>query len=75
MNGNQVESVEMLETRVLGRFEFVVPALKETFEYRVVTPSLASNWHKVNPYDPPALRSAKWTITPPAYTKLDAFER
>jgi len=44
VNGDQVESVEMLETRVLGRFEFVVPALKDTFEYRVVTPSLASKW-------------------------------
>jgi len=74
VNGDQVESVEMLETRVLGRFEFVVPALKDTFEYRVVTPSLVSSWHKVNPYDPPALRSAKWTIIPPGYTKLDAFE-
>jgi len=73
-NGVEVESVEMLETRILGRFEFVVPALKDTFEYRVVTPSLITAWHKVNPYDPPALRTAKWKISPPAYTKLDPFE-
>ncbi len=72
MNGDGIESVEMLETRVLGRFEFVVPALKNTFEYRVITPSLVTAWHMVNPYDPPALRSANWQITPPSYTKIEA---
>ncbi len=72
-DGGEVESVEMLETRVLGRFEFVVPALKNTFDYRVVTPSLMTSWHAVNPYDPPALRSARWLITPPSYTKIGAF--
>ena len=28
----------------------------------------------VNPYDPPALRSAKWMILPPSYLKMDEFE-
>ena len=37
------------ETPVLGRFEFVVPALKDAFEYRVVTPSLVTDWYMVNP--------------------------
>ena len=30
VSGDQLESVEMLETRVLGRFEFVVPVFKDT---------------------------------------------
>lgn len=68
-----IESIDMLETPVIGRFEFVVPALKEVFEYRVVTPSLATEWHKVSPYDPPALRSANWEIHPPNYLKMDSF--
>ena len=73
-DGDKIESIDMLETPVLGRFEFVVPALKDVFEYRVVTPSLVTDWHMVNPYDPPALRSAKWKILPPSYLKMEEFE-
>ena len=72
--GDRIESIDMLETPVLGRFEFVVPALKDAFEYRVVTPSLVTDWYMVNPYDPPALRSAKWKILPPSYLKMEEFE-
>ena len=60
--------------RFLGRFEFVVPALKDVFEYRVVTPSLVTDWYMVSPYDPPSLRSAKWKILPPSYLKMEEFE-
>ena len=73
-DGDKIESIDMLETPVLGRFEFVVPALKDVFEYRVVTPSLVTDWYMVNPYDPPALRSAKWKILPPSYLKMEEFE-
>ena len=46
LDGSEIVAIDMLETPVLGRFEFVVPALKDVFEYRVVTPSLKSVWHK-----------------------------
>ena len=74
VSGEETESVEMLETSVIGRFEYVVPAIGEIFEYRIVTPSLVSGWHNVIPYDPPALKSALWNIAPPAYLKMDSFE-
>ena len=74
LDGSEIVAIDMLETPVLGRFEFVVPALKDVFEYRVVTPSLKSVWHKVSPYDPPSMRTAKWKIYPPDYLKMDAFE-
>ena len=69
-----IESVEMLDTPVIGRFEFVVPSLREKFHYRVVTPSLMSEWHSISPYDPPSLKSAIWSLSPPAYTNLPDFE-
>ena len=72
--GEETESIDMLETSVIGRFEYVVPAIRETFEYRVVTPSLVTEWHRVIPYDPPALKSALWKIIPPAYLKMESFE-
>ena len=74
VTGEETETVDMLETSVIGRFEYVVPAIGEIFKYRVVTPSLVSEWHNVIPYDPPALKSALWDITPPAYLKMDSFE-
>lgn len=69
---DKTETIEMLETPVIGRFEFVVPALKENFRYRVRTPSLSSDWHTIKPYDPPALKLARWKITPPAYLKMES---
>ena len=72
--GEETESIDMLETSVIGRFEYVVPAIREIFEYRVVTPSLVTEWHRVIPYDPPALKSALWKIIPPAYLKMESFE-
>ena len=72
-NGN-VERLEMLSTPTLGRFEFVASSLQEPFEYRVLTPTLESGWETLSPFDPPALVQAKWTVSPPAYLKMDPFE-
>ena len=58
----------------LGRFEFVASSLQEPFEYRVLTPTLESGWETLSPFDPPALVQAKWTVSPPAYLKMDPFE-
>jgi hypothetical protein len=65
--------VEMLETPVIGRFEFVVPALKEPFKYRVKTPSINTAWHTIIPYDPPSLKVANWKVYPPSYLKMEPF--
>lgn len=69
-NGN-VESLEMLRTPVMGRFEFVVPSLQQDFSYRVITPSLESEWQLLQAYDPPSISSFNWEITPPSYLKAE----
>ena len=68
-----VTRIEMLNTSIMGRFEFVVPALQQPFTYRISTPSLISDWFELKPFDPPALQSAKWKVIPPAYTDELAF--
>ena len=68
LENNEITRLEMLSTSTLGRFEFVVPALQESFSYRVATPSLVSAWYELKPFDPPALHSAMWKINPPDYT-------
>lgn len=70
----QIEKLEMLSTSVLGRFEFVVPSLQNNFSYRVITPSLESEWQLLQAYDPPAIRIAKWEIIPPEYLKLPQID-
>ena len=65
---SKVEKLEMLTTPVLGRFEFVVPSLQDKFTYRIVTPSLESDWQTLSAYDPPSIKSVGWVITPPDYT-------
>ena len=70
---NRDNVIEMLETPIIGRFEFVVPAIKEIFKYRVITPSLNTDWHSITPYDPPALKIAQWKVTPPSYLKTEPF--
>ena len=67
----KIEKIEMLATPVLGGFEFVVPSLQDTFSYRVVTPSLKSDWQTLQAYDPPSVQSVNWNITPPPYLKMD----
>ena len=68
-----ITRMEMLTTPILGRFEFIVPALQEVFAYRVVTSSLEGEWNQLSPYDPPALKSVSWTVDPPHYTGLESF--
>jgi hypothetical protein len=70
----KIERIGMVSTPTLGRFEFVASSLQEPFEYRVVTPTLESEWQRLSPYDPPALVQAKWTVSPPSYLKMDSFE-
>jgi hypothetical protein len=67
----EVQRLEMLSTPIMGRFEFVVPSLQEDFNYRVITPSLESEWQKLQAYDPPSITKIKWEINPPAYLKMD----
>ena len=66
-----IESLEMLRTPIMGRFEFVVPSLQSDFSYRVVTPSLESEWQLLEAYDPPSISTFNWEITPPDYLKME----
>ena len=67
------ESMDMISTPTLGRFETVVPPLLDSFRYRVVTPTLESDWEVLEPYDPPSLVHAKWVAEPPAYLKMETI--
>ena len=66
--------MDMLTTPIMGRFEFVVPALQQDFKYRVSTPSLEGEWNRLAPYDPPSLTSVKWSVQPPSYLRQDTIE-
>ena len=72
--GGETTNLEMLSTSTLGRFEFIVPSLTETFIYRILTPSLTSEWNQLQPYDPPSIKELVWEIVPPAYTKQETFQ-
>ena len=45
--------------------------VEQPVEYRVVTPSLESEWYNIVPFDPPVLEFATRNFIPPAYMKLD----
>ncbi len=70
----RMKRLEMLATPVMGRFEFVVPSLQKDFIYRVVTPSLVSDWQKLQAYDPPSVSEVNWKIIPPDYLKMDNID-
>jgi len=57
-----------------AEFSFTWYALEESFDYRVRTPSLQTEWWTVTVFDPPEIEAIEIDITPPAYTgepKLD----
>ena len=67
--------MDMLSTPIMGRFEFVVPALRDDFKYRVSTPSIEGDWHRLTPYDPPSPTSyAKGRSSLRAYLRQDNIE-
>jgi len=70
---NSSSRLKMLPTATPDRVEFVLPSLTDPIRYRVVTPSLKSDWYSITPYDPPELEFARWEITPPAYLKMPPF--
>ncbi len=47
---------------------FTLYAVDAPVRYRVVTPSLAGAWFRIDPYRPPDIRRGRIRITPPAYT-------
>lgn len=44
--------------------------IQDTIQYRVITPSLRSNWYQVASYIPPAIENIQVRVQPPAYTGL-----
>ncbi len=65
--GGQVESYPMA---LVGEreFAFTAYALQDSFDYRVRTPSLQSEWFTVTVYDPPEIDGVEINVTPPTYT-------
>jgi hypothetical protein len=49
---------------------FTLFALSKTSFYRIVTPSLASRWFRIDAYQPPKIVSATFDVVPPSYTRL-----
>ena len=55
--------------------EFYFYGIKDTVNYRVVTPELTGAWHELTSYIPPSIEKATWKITPPAYTQVPVSEQ
>jgi len=53
---------------------FTLYAVDAPVRYRILTPSLASAWFRIDPYRPPAIRRSRIEIVPPAYTGVASRE-
>ncbi len=51
-----------------GRFAFTFYSLTDSVRFRIVTPALASRWHELPVFTPPAIDAVTMTVTPQAYT-------
>ncbi len=69
----QIVRTPMIPSEKASTMEFILPVVEQPVEYRVVTPSLESEWYNIVPFDPPVLEFATWNFIPPAYMKLDEF--
>ena len=54
------------------RFFFTFYDVAQTLRYRVVTPSLASPWRRLETYRPPTFEEVALRVEPPAYTGREA---
>ncbi|GHB97617.1 hypothetical protein GCM10007047_11830 [Cerasicoccus arenae] len=61
-----VESYPMVHSGEV--FDFTWYALEESFDYRVRTPSLQSEWFTVTVFEPPIIDEVEINLTPPSYT-------
>ncbi len=57
-----------------GDRRFTFYGVSESIRFRVITPSLVSDWKKITPYTPPRIEAAKMEVKPPVYTKIDSFK-
>ncbi len=55
-----------------GEHTFAFYGVEEELRYRVVTPSLVSNWYRIRPYVPPSIESLEVTVSPPGYSGEEA---
>ena len=69
----QIVRTPMIPSEKASTMEFILPVVEQPVEYRVVTPSLESEWYNIVPFDPPVLEFATWDFIPPGYMKLDEF--
>ena len=53
------------------QFFFTFYDLTSPVRYRILTPSLASPWQRIDIYSPPWFEDVKMSITPPEYTGLE----
>lgn len=57
-----------------GDLEFTFYGLADAIEYQVRTPSLQSEWYRIDTYQPPVIESVSINIEPPAYTGVEAAQ-
>lgn len=53
---------------------FTFYQVSEPIHFRVITPSLVSNWKEITAYTPPHIETAVIEVNPPAYTRIDPFK-
>lgn len=55
-----------------GDRSFTFYEVSQPIRFRVITPSLVSDWKQITPYTPPRIEAVKIEIHPPAYTRLNS---
>lgn len=66
-----VSGREQVVVTANGKGSFTLYGLTENTRYRVLTPSLRSEWRSIEVYDPAALVEVELAVSPPAYSKLE----
>ena len=58
-----------------GKRGFTFYGLTDAIDYQVRTPSLQSEWYRIDTYQPPVIESVSIDVEPPAYTGAEATHR
>lgn len=76
-NGDTPEPVELFPPGKGDQTTFTheVPAVEESFEYRIRSGDGQTAWHKVTVVERPRIAAIDFRITPPAYSQLEAVHQ
>jgi len=75
-NGDASDPVELFPTKGdQTAFAHDVPAVEESFEYRIRSGDGQTAWHKVTVVERPRIAAIDFRITPPEYSQLEAVHQ